>query len=194
MDSTLNLQLIKNEVPMKRVCLLLACLWLAGCGGGGEDQSGGTNAPAAGQSAVQDDVSQKDILKVAAGSPDHGTLVKAVQAAGLVDALANAGPFTVFAPVDAAFAALPAGALDDLLKPENKDKLKTILYHHVTTSALGVESFQDGQTLGMVDGSSAAITKAGDVVSIDGHKILASVKASNGMVHVIDAVLLPPTK
>jgi uncharacterized surface protein with fasciclin (FAS1) repeats len=180
---------------MKRLStvLILASL-LLGCGKAPETASTTGAAPAVGQSGVQDDVSQANILKVAVGSPDHTTLVKAVQAAGLVDALANAGPFTVFAPVNAAFEALPAGTLDDLLKPENKGKLKTILYHHVTTSALAAESFSDGQSLGMVDGSAAAITRQGDVVSIDGHKILGSVKASNGMVHVIDAVLLPPSK
>jgi len=178
---------------MKRAFLLVLVGLVVGCGSPPPATTEG-QAPAAGQSSVQDDVSQKDIVKVAVGSPDHTTLVKAVQAAGLVDALSNAGPFTVFAPVNSAFEALPAGTVEDLLKPENKDKLKTVLYHHVTTSALAAESFTDGQTLGMVDGTSAAITRSGDEVSIDGHKILGSVKASNGMVHVIDAVLLPPAK
>lgn len=176
---------------------VLLCAWacvVLGCGTSTTPAPESPGAPAAGQSAVQDNESQQDIVKVAVGSPDHTTLVKAVQAAGLVDALSNAGPFTVFAPVNAAFEALPAGTVEDLLKPENKDQLKTVLFHHVTTSALAAESFTDGQTLGMVDGTSAAITRSGDEVSIDGHRILASVKASNGMVHVIDAVLLPPTK
>ena len=84
-----------------------------------------------GQSGVQDEDSQPDVVKVAVGSPDHTTLVKAVQAAGLVDALANAGPFTVFAPTNAAFDKLPAGTVETLLKPENKDQLKAILEHHV---------------------------------------------------------------
>ena len=79
------------------------------------------SALAAGQSGVEDNDSQKDVVKVAVGSPDHTTLVKAVQAAGLVDALSNAGPFTVFAPTNAAFDKLPAGTIEDLLKPENKD-------------------------------------------------------------------------
>jgi uncharacterized surface protein with fasciclin (FAS1) repeats len=111
-----------------------------------------------------------------------------------VDALSNAGPFTVFAPINAAFDQLPAGTLANLLKAENKNQLKTILYHHVTTSALALESFQDGQSLGMVDGTAALITRRGGDVLIDGHRILGSVKASNGMVHVIDAVLLPPAR
>lgn len=172
--------------------LLLGSL-LLGCG---QSPTGAPApaAPAVGQSGVQDDVSEKNIVKVAVGSPDHTTLVSAVSAAGLVDALSNAGPFTVFAPQNAGFEKLPKGTLEDLLKPENVSQLKTILYHHVTTSALQAESFTDGSQLSMVDGTTAAITRSGDDVFIDGHKILGSVKASNGMVHVIDSVLLPPAK
>ncbi|MCU0338838.1 MAG: fasciclin domain-containing protein [Spirosomaceae bacterium] len=150
-----------------------------------------TEAPAAGQSGVQDDDSQKDVVKVAVGSPDHTTLVKAVQAAGLVDALSNAGPFTVFAPTNAAFDKLPAGTVEDLLKPENLDKLKAILEHHVMTSALAADFFQDGQSMGMVDGTNATFKVKGKDVYIGDAKILASVRASNGYVHVIDAVVVP---
>lgn len=144
-----------------------------------------------GQETVVDDVSEKDVVKVAIASPDHTTLVTAVKAAGLVTSLSNAGPFTVFAPVNAAFDALPAGTVDDLLKPENKSKLETILQHHVMTSSLATDFFQDGQTMGMVDGTYVTFSVNGDVVSIDGAKILGSVKASNGWVHVIDKVILP---
>jgi uncharacterized surface protein with fasciclin (FAS1) repeats len=150
-----------------------------------------TEAPAAGQSGVQDDDSQKDVVKVAVGSPDHTTLVKAVQAAGLVDALSNAGPFTVFAPTNAAFDKLPAGTVEDLLKPENLDKLKAILEHHVMTSALAADFFQDGQSMGRVDGTNATFKVKGKDVYIGDAKILASVRASNGYVHVIDAVVVP---
>ena len=173
------------------IVLMLVSL-LLGCGKAPETAPAGQQA--VGQSAVQDDVSEKNIVKVAAGSPDHTTLVAAVTAASLVDALSNAGPFTVFAPVNAAFDKLPKGTVEDLLKPENKDKLKTILYHHVTTSALGLEAFADGQILSMVDGTPVTFTRQGEDVLIDGHKVLGSVKASNGMVHVIDTVLLPPAK
>jgi uncharacterized surface protein with fasciclin (FAS1) repeats len=144
-----------------------------------------------GQSAVSDDVSQKDVVKVAIGSPDHTTLVTAVTAADLVNSLSNAGPFTVFAPTNAAFDKLPKGTVEDLLKPENKSKLETILQHHVMTSALAVDFFQDGQTMGMVDGTNVTFTVKGQDVMVDGHKILGSIKASNGWVHVIDTVLLP---
>lgn len=144
-----------------------------------------------GQSAVADDVSEKDVVKVAIASPDHTTLVAAIKAADLVNSLSNAGPFTVFAPTNAAFDKLPKGTVDDLLKPENKSKLENILQHHVMTSALTADFFQDGQTMGMVDGSNVTFTVKGKDVFVDGNKILGSVKASNGWVHVIDTVLMP---
>ncbi|MFN8574294.1 MAG: fasciclin domain-containing protein [Gemmatimonadaceae bacterium] len=153
-------------------------------------------APAAasvGQSGVKDDESQKDVVKIAAGSKDHTTLVAAVQAAGLVDALSNAGPFTVFAPTNAAFDALPKGTVDDLLKKENLAKLQGILKHHVTTSTLEVSDLSDGP-LAMADGGSTTISHKGADVYIDGAKIVASVRGSNGMVHVIDKVVVPSAK
>ena len=148
-------------------------------------------APLAGQSGVQDDESQKDVVKVAVGSPDHTTLVKALQAANLVNSLANAGPFTVFAPTNAAFDKLPAGTVEDLLKPENKEKLAAILEHHVMTSALAADFFQDGQSMGMVDGTNATFHIKGKDVYIGDAKIIGSVRASNGFVHVIDGVVVP---
>lgn len=144
-----------------------------------------------GQEAVVDEMSEKDVVKVAVGSPDHTTLVAALKAADLVTSLANAGPFTVFAPVNAAFDKLPKGTVDDLLKPENKDKLANILQHHVMTSALNVDFFKDGQSMGMVDGTNVTFAVKGDEVFVDGAKIVGSVKASNGWVHVVDTVILP---
>lgn len=144
-----------------------------------------------GQSAVADDESQKDVVKVAVSSPDHTTLVTAIKAADLVNSLSNAGPFTVFAPNNAAFDKLPKGTVEDLLKPENKEKLATILQHHVMTSALNTDFFQDGQTMAMVDGTDVTFTVKGKDVYVDGNKILGSIKASNGWVHVIDTVVLP---
>ncbi|SOE22518.1 Uncaracterized surface protein containing fasciclin (FAS1) repeats [Spirosomataceae bacterium TFI 002] len=148
-------------------------------------------AALSGQEAVVDDVSEKDVVKVAIASPDHTTLVAAVQAADLVTSLANAGPFTVFAPTNAAFDALPAGTVETLLKPENKDQLANILQHHVMTSALTADFFRDGQTMGMVDGTNVTFAVSGDEITVDGAKIIGSVKASNGWVHVIDKVILP---
>jgi len=144
-----------------------------------------------GQEGVIDDESQKDVVKVAVASADHTTLVAAVKAADLVTSLSNAGPFTVFAPVNAAFDKLPKGTVEDLLKPENKSKLETILQHHVMTSALAADFFQDGQSMGMVDGTNVTFTLKDGATYVDGNKILGSVKASNGWVHVIDTVLLP---
>ena len=144
-----------------------------------------------GQSGVKDSESQPDGVKIAVGSKDHTTLVTAVQAAKLVDALSNAGPFTVFAPTNAAFDKLPKGTVDELLKPENEAKLRGILQHHVTVSAFEVAQLTDGMVLGMADGGQATISKKGADTYINDAKILASVRGSNGMVHVIDAVVLP---
>ncbi|TAE25169.1 MAG: fasciclin domain-containing protein [Candidatus Kapaibacterium sp.] len=143
-----------------------------------------------GQENVKDEESKPDIVKVAVGSKDHSTLVTALKAANLVTSMSNAGPFTVFAPTNAAFDKLPAGTVETLLKPENKAKLADILYHHVMTSALDVDFFSDGQTLTMFDGKPAKITKKDGAMYIDDAKVVASVRASNGVVHVIDAVVL----
>ncbi|RYZ37790.1 MAG: fasciclin domain-containing protein [Sphingobacteriales bacterium] len=147
--------------------------------------------PGGGQASVSDDESQKDVVKVAVGSPDHTTLVAAVKAAGLVNSLSNAGPFTVFAPVNAAFDALPAGTVDNLLKPENKGKLEDILQYHVTVSSYDIDRLTDGMTLGQVNGGNVTITHKDGKVMVNDATILGSVKASNGTVHVIDKVLLP---
>jgi uncharacterized surface protein with fasciclin (FAS1) repeats len=131
-------------------------------------------------------------VQVAIGSADHSTLVKAVKAADLVTSLSNAGPFTVFAPTNAAFNKLPAGTVEDLLKPEKKDALIDILQHHVYVGVLKAEQLQDGQSLGMVDGKNITIKIVNGKPLINGKaNIIASVPASNGIVHVIDEVLTP---
>lgn len=153
------------------------------------------NLPQAGQSAVKDDESAKDVVKVAASSADHTTLVAAIKQAELVDALSNAGPFTVFAPTNAAFAKLPAGTLDNLMKPENKEKLQDILQYHVFVGTLKTDLMQDGQVLNEVNGGNITISKKdGKVMINNSATIVASIPASNGIIHVIDAVLLPPSK
>lgn len=181
-------------VTPKMIAVALSLL-IASCSSN-EQKNSGTSAaqqavPAAGQSAVKDDMSQKDVVKVAVGSPDHTTLVAAVQAAQLVDVLSNAGPFTVFAPTNAAFNALPAGTVEGLLKPEKKKDLINILEYHVTTSSLKEDFLKDGMKLGMVNGKSTTITVVDGKKQINGANILGAVTASNGMVYVIDAVLLP---
>jgi len=150
------------------------------------------SAPAGGgQSAVQDDMSQKDVVKVAIASPDHTTLVTAVKAAGLVDVLSNAGPFTVFAPTNAAFDQLPAGTVNDLLKPDKKETLQDILQYHVAVAVYKPEMLQDGQIINMANGGNVTIGVKDGKITVNGARILASVPASNGIVHVIDGVLLP---
>jgi len=177
-------------LPVRAIALVLSAAVLA-CGPADQADQPAASEPGGGMASISDDTSQPDILKVAAGSADHTTLVAAVQAADLVDVLANPGPFTVFAPTNAAFDQLPAGTVEDLLKPENKSALRGVLHHHVTTSALAVDFFRDGQSLGMVDGGYETIVKKdGEMWSGDA-KVIGSVRASNGWVHVIDGVLVP---
>ena len=150
-------------------------------------------ASSAGQSAVADEVSQPDIVKVAVGSKDHTTLVTAVKAAELVDTLSNAGPFTVFAPTNAAFDKLPAGTVEGLLKPENKDKLSDILQYHVLVGGYREEMLTDGKTIGTAAGPAVKIlVKDGRIVVNGSATVIGTVTASNGIVHVVDGVLLPP--
>ena len=149
----------------------------------------------AGQANVSDDASMKNIVKIAVGSADHTTLVAALKQAELLDVLANPGPFTVFAPTNAAFDKLPKGTLDELMKPEKKSDLQNILQYHVTTSSLKADYFKDGQTIGMVNGDKITVTvKNGKIILNNSATIVGSVQASNGMVHIIDGVLLPPAK
>lgn len=146
-----------------------------------------------GQSKVQDDESAKNVVQVAASSKDHSTLVAAVKAAGLVDALSNAGPFTVFAPTNAAFDKLPAGTVDGLLKPEKKEDLADILQYHVSVGVFKADALQDGQIIGQVNGGNIRITKKdGKIFVNETAEIVASIPASNGIIHVINTVLLPP--
>lgn len=170
-------------------------LGLASCTSSTPETTGAAStaaAPAAGgQSAVQDNDSQKDVVKVAASSPDHTTLVAAVKAAELVDVLSNAGPFTVFAPTNAAFEKLPAGTVEGLLKPEKKEALQDILQYHVAVAVYKPEMLQDGQVISMANGGNVTIGKKDGKLTVNGANILATVVASNGIVHVIDNVLLP---
>ena len=161
-----------------------------------QDSATTATAPVAGgQENVNDSTSEKDIVKVAISSKDHTTLVAALKKADLVTSLSNAGPFTVFAPTNTAFDKLPKGTLDNLMKDENKEDLQNILQYHVTLATQKAESFTDGQTIGMVNGDNVTINiKDGKVMLNNSAVIVASIKASNGIVHVIDGVLLPPAK
>jgi len=163
-----------------------------------------TTAPAAttqtatpqktGQAFIEDDESAPNVLQIAIGSPDHSTLVAAVQAAGLENSLVNAGPLMVFAPTNAAFDALPDGTVEDLLKPENKEALANILKHHVTPGNYDKEFLKKFKKVGQANGQDAMIEVKGDDVYVGGAKIEASVPAGNGIVHVVDKVILPPSE
>ncbi|MFQ5585153.1 MAG: fasciclin domain-containing protein [Calditrichia bacterium] len=143
-----------------------------------------------GQSGVVDEESKKNILQIAMGSADHTTLVAAVKAAGLEDVLVNPGPLTVFAPTNAAFEKLPPGTVDDLLKPENKSKLRRIITSHAAPGTFYIKDLKDGMQLYMATGHYVPVgVKNGDTY-VNGTKILASVDASNGVVHIIDDVFL----
>jgi uncharacterized surface protein with fasciclin (FAS1) repeats len=134
----------------------------------------------------------KDIVDTAVGAGAFTTLVAAVTAAGLVDTLKGEGPFTVFAPTDAAFAALPAGTVEDLLKPENKDKLIAILTYHVVPGKVMSTDLSEGLKAASVQGGELTITLEGGA-KVNGAVIsTADVAASNGVIHIIDSVLLPP--
>ena len=174
---------------------MLAMACLINCTNTTGDQksaaSESATAAGAGQSGVQDDLSQKDVVKVAVGSPDHTTLVAAVKAAALVDVLSNAGPFTVFAPTNAAFEKLPAGTVEGLLKPDKKETLQDVLQYHVAVAVYKPEMFQDGQVVNMANGGNVTIGVKDGKITVNGANLLATVPASNGIVHVIDGVLLP---
>jgi uncharacterized surface protein with fasciclin (FAS1) repeats len=158
------------------------------------DNTDQNNASNSGQSAVVDDVSQKNVVQVASESADHSTLVTAVKAADLVNALSNAGPFTVFAPTNSAFDLLPSGTVDDLLKEENKTKLQNILEYHVTVGVYNTDNLQEGQVIGQVNGDNLKITIKNGKPTVNDANIIASIPASNGVIHIIDKVLLPPVK
>lgn len=147
-----------------------------------------------GQAFIEDDGSTPNVLQIAIGSPDHTTLVAAVQAASLENVLVNAGPLMVFAPTNAAFEALPPGTVENLLKPENKAALANILKHHVTAGNYTKDFLKNFKKLGQANDQSTTVEVKGDDVYIGGAKIIASIPAGNGIVHVVDKVILPPTE
>lgn len=134
----------------------------------------------------------KTVVDIAVGSIDHTTLVAAVTAAGLVETLSGTGPFTIFAPTNAAFEALPAGTVESLLKPESKDQLTSVLTYHVVSGNVLAADLQDGQKVTTLNGQELPVAIKDGVVTINGAKVTAAdLAGSNGVIHVIDAVLLP---
>jgi uncharacterized surface protein with fasciclin (FAS1) repeats len=145
--------------------------------------------PMVGGAAMYD---TKNIVENAVNSADHTTLVAAVQAAGLVDTLAGSGPFTVFAPTNAAFAALPAGTVESLLKPENRDQLVKVLTYHVVPGAVTSDQLAGKrQSVATVQGQSLHIDARRGVHVNSSRVVTADIVARNGVIHVIDKVLLP---
>jgi uncharacterized surface protein with fasciclin (FAS1) repeats len=139
----------------------------------------------------------KTIVENAVNSKDHTTLVAAVKAAGLVDTLSSKGPFTVFAPTNTAFSKLPAGTVESLVKPENKATLSKILTYHVVPGKMEASDLTDGKKLTTVEGEELTVTNAGGKVTLTDAKggmstvTIANVNQSNGVIHVVDTVLMP---
>jgi len=186
----------------RRIKLLLlstTMIVLSSCGSGSNTENVEASAEAAteattertGQAFIADDGSKPSVLHIAIGSADHTTLVAAVQAAELENSLVNAGPLMVFAPTNAAFDALPAGTVETLLKPENKEKLAYILKHHVTPGNYSKDFLKKFKKLGQASNENIAVEVKDGEVYVGGAKILASVPAGNGIVHVVDKVILP---
>ncbi|MCU7694539.1 fasciclin domain-containing protein [Haoranjiania flava] len=177
------------------------CLFIiSGCNNSPEDTnnnsalpSSATQSEAGGQENVKDDVSQKDVVKIASENKDFSTLSAAVKQAGLVTTLSNAGPFTIFAPNNAAFDKLPKGTVDGLMKEDKKATLRDILEYHAYVGVMNRNLLQNGQTLNMVNGKNITVNIQDSVITLNNNaKIIATVPASNGVIHVIDNVLLPP--
>jgi uncharacterized surface protein with fasciclin (FAS1) repeats len=142
--------------------------------------------------AITASATDKDIVDTAVSAGSFKTLAAALKAADLVDTLKGAGPFTVFAPTDEAFGKLPAGTLDTLLKPKNKEKLRSILLYHVVSGDVMATQVVKMTSAKTVNGQDVKIGVHGDTVMVDNAKVVkADVPASNGVIHVIDTVLIP---
>ncbi len=143
-----------------------------------------------GQAGVVDEDSKPNILQIAKKSPDHTTLATAIEAAGIQNVLVNAGPLTVFAPVNEAFNKLPDGTVEDLLKPENKQKLAKILTSHASPASLKKEQLTEDRQIYLATGQYIGVEKKDGETYVNGAKVLGTIDASNGIIHVVDKVFL----
>jgi uncharacterized surface protein with fasciclin (FAS1) repeats len=188
-----------NTRKLTTALLTAGALTLAACGSNSEDVVETTTAPETTSVATEDttpadDQALGDIVDIASAAGSFNTLVAAVEAAGLVETLKTGGPFTVFAPSDEAFAALPAGVVEKLLLPENVEVLKAILTYHVVSGevtsdkvAAGAVPSVQGENIDITVGTNGSVQVNGaNVVAVD-------IAAANGVIHVIDAVILPPS-
>lgn len=174
---------------------IAALLFLSGCASDGDEAATETPSASPSSSETTSEAPTEDpgtIVDVAAANPDFETLVAAVTAADLAETLSGEGPFTVFAPTDEAFEALPEGLLDALLLPENKDALASILTYHVLAGEVMAADVTAGE-VETVEGSTLEITTDDGVKVNDATVIATDVDASNGVIHVIDAVIVPPS-
>ncbi len=181
---------MKNLRFLSLAVATVATAFLASCGNAPKDEAvEETTVEVVEEVPVE---APKTVVDIAIGSPDHTTLVAAVTAAGLVETLSGTGPFTVFAPTNAAFAALPAGTVDNLLKPESKDKLTSILTYHVVSGNVMAAGLSDGQVVKTLNGQDLKVSIKDGKVMINGATVTAAdLVGSNGVVHVVDGVLLP---
>ncbi|HCE55111.1 MAG: fasciclin domain-containing protein [Lutibacter sp.] len=189
-----------KKINLTILFLALLALFVVSCDSGEKkpaatETQSETEPAGKGQSAVTDDVSSANALQVAKSLDDFKTLVAAIEAAGVEDAVVNVGPLTVFAPVNGAFDKLPAGTVDDLLKPENKSKLAFILTNHVAPANYPIKQLkkeaEKGRKLYMASGKYLIVEDKEDGIYVGGTKILKTVQVSNGWIHVIDNVLVP---
>lgn len=185
--------------PVAVGALVATALLAAACGSTSSSSAGATSGPSGSSTSVAAPTTSMNIVQIAQSNSDLSTLVAAVQAAGLVNTLEGPGPFTVFAPTNAAFAALPPGTLQTLLQPANKAALTSILTYHAVAGALKAADVMPGMVM-TVNGATFTVTSTGGKLFItDGkgnvaHIVTTDIVASNGVIHVIDAVLLPPTQ
>ena len=177
---------MKKRLMFLILCLSAVALMAAGCG---DDEKDTTTAAT---TTTQAAAAEQDIVATAQATPDLSTLVAAVTAADLVETLQGEGPFTVFAPTNEAFADIQS-TVDTLLEPENKDDLTNVLTYHVVPGTYAAADLEDGQELTTVQGEKLTVSVDGDTVKVgDATVTQADVTTSNGVVHVIDTVLVPP--
>jgi len=195
-----------KKIKLTFLSLMALALVIVSCNGGVKEQDSqstssteqkveASEAEHHGQASVVDNVSAANALQVAQSLDDFKTLVVAIEAAGVEDAVVNTGPLTIFAPINAAFDKLPEGTVESLLKPENKSKLAFILVNHVAPANYPdkqlIKEAKKGRKLYMASGKYLVVENKEDGIYVGGTKILKSVKVSNGWIHVIDNVLVP---